>query len=105
MIKKFLACTTIRERIDLLSNTFMDNWSEQDLNIIMSALNMNPEDYADKAGKISAIEQYLADYKKHVEQQATMDCSKMDETPVKESEDTLFEVYGFGNVLKNLVKE
>lgn len=104
MIKKFLACTTIRERIDLLSNTFMDSWSEQDLNIILSAFNMNAEDYAGKAEKISAIEQYLASYKKQVEQKATMNCSKMDSTPAKEYGETLYQGCNFGNVLKNLVK-
>ena len=33
MIKKFLECTTVRARIDMLSNTFLGDWSEQDLNL------------------------------------------------------------------------
>ena len=82
----------------------MDSWSEQDLNIILSAFNMNAEDYAGKAEKISAIEQYLASYKKQVEQKATMNCSKMDSTPAKEYGETLYQGCNFGNVLKNLVK-
>lgn len=91
MIKKFLACTTVRERLDLLSNTVMDNWSDQDLGIILSAFNMKPEGYASKAEKITAIEKYLADYKHKVENEANMDCSVIDSTPAKECGTTLYE--------------
>lgn len=58
MIKKFLACNTFRERLDLLSNTVRDNWTDQDRGIILNVFNMNAEDYASKEDKITAIEKY-----------------------------------------------
>ena len=58
MIKKFLACNTVRERLDLLSNTVRDNWTDQDRGIILNVFNMNAEDYASKEDKITAIEKY-----------------------------------------------
>lgn len=105
MIKKFLACNTVRERLDLLSNTVMDNWSNQDLGIILSAFNMKPEDYVSKAEKIAAIEKYLADYKHQVENEATMDCSVIDSTPAKECGATLYEDKSLLSAVKQAFKD
>lgn len=100
MIKKFLECTTVRARIDMLSNTFLGDWSEQDLNIILSALGLTAEDYAAKADKISAIEQYLADYKRKVERESTMKCETMDKMPVRDEGETIYEEKGLVGILK-----
>lgn len=102
MIKKFLACNTVRERIDLLSNTVMDSWTDQDLNIILSAFNMNPENYGAKEDKIAAIEKHLADYKHEVENEATMDCSRIDSMPAKEEVPTLYEEKGLSAVVNHI---
>ncbi|WP_320937227.1 hypothetical protein [Enterocloster lavalensis] len=100
MIKKFVECTTVRARIDMLSNTFLGDWSEQDLNIILSALGLTAEDYAAKADKISAIEQYLADYKRKVERESTMNCETMDKMPVRDEGETIYEEKGLVGILK-----
>ena len=105
MIKKFLECTTVRARIDMLSNTFLGDWSEQDLNIILSALGFTADDYAAKADKISAIEQYLADYKRKVERENTMNCEAMDKMPVRDEGETIYREKGFAGVLKNALEK
>lgn len=103
MIKKFLACNTVRERLDLLSNTVMDSWTNQDLDIILSAFNMNSQDYAAKEDKITAIEKYLADYKHEVENEATMNCGRIDSMSVEEKEATLYEEKGLAGILVNAI--
>ena len=105
MIKKFLECTTVRARIDMLSNTFLGDWSEQDLNMILSALGFTADDYAAKADKISAIEQYLADYKRKVERENTMNCEAMDKMPVRDEGETIYREKGFAGVLKNALEK
>lgn len=105
MIKKFLACNTVRERLDLLSNTVMDNWTDQDLGIILSAFNMDSEDYSSKEDKITAIEKYLADYKHEVENEATMNCGGIDSIPSKEQGTTLYEEPGLAGVIKRIFND
>lgn len=104
MIRKFLQCTTIRERIEMLTNTVLQDWSDQDLGIILSAFNLNPEDYAGKEDKIAAIEKYLADYKHSVEQKDTMDCEQMDNTTFLESDKTLYSEKGIINLVHNVLR-
>lgn len=103
MIKKFLQCTTIRERIDMLSNTVLGDWSDQDLNIILSALGFEADSYAAKGDKISAIEKYLADYKHKVELESTMNCEQIDNTPARDAGATLYEEKGLAGVLKKVL--
>ena len=103
MIKKFLACKTVRERLDLLSNTVMDSWTDQDLNIILSAFNINSRDYAAKEDKITAIEKHLADYKHEVENEGIMDCSRMDSMAVEENESTLYVEKGLTEILLHAI--
>lgn len=102
MIKKFLACNTVRERLDLLSNTVMGNWTDQDLGIILNAFNMNAEDYASKEDKITAIEKYLADYKHEVENESVMNCGDIDSIPAREEGVTLYEDKGLVGVVKRI---
>ncbi len=104
MIKKFLACNTVRERLDLLSNTVMDSWTDQDLDIILSAFNMDAQDYADKEDKITAIEKHLADYKHEIENEATMNCERIDSLAVKEKEGTLYEEKGLVGILAKVME-
>ena len=103
MIKKFLQCATIRERIDMLSNTVLGDWSDQDLNIILSSLGFETESYAAKDDKISAIEKYLADYKREVERENTMNCEQIDSTPARDAGATLYEEKGLGGILKKAI--
>ena len=103
MIKKFLECTTIRERIDMLSNTVIDDWTEQDLNIILSALGLETDSIAAWADKISAIEKYLADYKHKVEMESTMNCGKIDSTPARDEGQTLYKEKSLIDALKKVI--
>ena len=101
MIRKFLACTTIRERIEFLSNTVLADWTDQDLNVILSAFNLDPASFADKAAKVSAIEQYLANYKHQVEQSTDLDCEKLDQQITRDEGKTLYEHQPVIDVLQN----
>lgn len=99
MIKKFLQCTSVRERIELLSSTVLSDWSDQDLNYVLSALDLPNSEKDSKADKISMIEKYLADYKKQVEQQGSMNCKTIDSTTARDEGQTLYEEKGAVEVL------
>lgn len=103
MIKKFLQCTSIRERIDLLSSTVLSDWSDQDLNYVLSALNLPNNEKDSKGDKISMIEKYLADYKKQVEQQGSMDCKAIDSVPARDEGETLYQEKGAAEVLSRAI--
>ena len=103
MIKRFLQCTSIRERIDLLSSTVLSDWNDQDLDVILKAFNISPESFADKVDKIGAIEKYLADYKHEVENKATMNCKEIDEAVSRDAGETLYEEKGIGSFVKKML--
>lgn len=99
MIKKFLQCSTTRERIVLLSGTVLKDWSDQDLAYVLEALGLEKKENEAAIDKIARIEKYLADYKHEVEQKASMDCQEMDSIPEKESGSTLYEEKGLGHLM------
>lgn len=99
MIKKFLQCSTTRERIELLSSTVLKDWSEQDLAYVLEALGLEKKENESTIDKVARIEKYLADYKHDVEQMASMDCQEMDSIPEQESENTLYEEKGLGHMM------
>ena len=87
MVKEFLKCNSIRERIQFLANTVLKDWDASELDIMgLSKEGMEaPED------KISAIEKYLADYKHEVEMRGGIDGARVDGIPAKDQGSTLFE--------------
>lgn len=99
MIKKFLQCSTTRERIELLSSTELKDWSDQDLAYVLEALGLEKKENESTINKIARIEKYLADYKHDVEQKASMHCQEMDSIPEKESDKTLYEEKGLGHLM------
>lgn len=105
MIKKFLQCSTTRERIELLSSTVLKDWSDQDLDYVIEALGLEKKENEATIDKVTRIEKYLADYKHDVEQRSDMDCEEMDQTPQKETEDTLYEEKGLGHVLAHAMTD
>lgn len=105
MIKKFLQCSTTRERIDLLCATVLKDWSDQDLNYVLDALDLGRIENESQIDKVARIEKYLADYKHQVEQQGSMDCKEMDSTPKKDAGETLFEDKGVGAAMARAMKQ
>ena len=73
MVKEFLKCNSIRERIQFLADTVLKDWDASELDTVM------------------AIEKYLADYKHEVEMRGGVDGSKVDSIPAKDQASTLFE--------------
>ena len=73
MVKEFLKCNSIRERIQFLANTVLKDWDASELDTVM------------------AIEKYLADYKHEVEMRGGIDGARVDGIPAKDQGSTLFE--------------
>lgn len=103
MIKQFLACKTVNERINFLTSTVMDEWSEQDLNIILCSFNFKPDDFKSKEDKVAAVEKHLADYKHQVEKQSVMRCQEIDKMAVKDLGETLYQEKGIGTAIHRIM--
>lgn len=103
MIKEFLKCATLNERIEFLTNTVMSDWSVSDLRTVMNILGVE-SDSQEPGAMISAIEKHLADYKHKVMDSIKMDCSKIDSMKVKETGNTLYNEEGVANMLNNVVE-
>ena len=67
MVKEFLKCNSIRERIQFLANTVLKDWDASELDTVMDIMGLSKEGMEAPEDKISAIEKYLADYKHEVE--------------------------------------
>lgn len=91
MVKEFLACTSIRERIEFLSKTVLKDWEPRELDTVMDIMGLSKEGMDAAGDKIAAIEKYLADYKHDVEMNGVVDGDKVDRIQVKEQGQTLFE--------------
>lgn len=91
MVKEFLKCTTIRERIRFLSGTVLKDWDSRELDTVMDIMGLSREGIEAPEDKISAIEKYLADYKHEVEQKGNLNGAAVDGIQVKDEGNTLFE--------------
>ena len=91
MVKEFLKCNSIRERIQFLANTVLKDWDASELDTVMDIMGLSKEGMEAPEDKISAIEKYLADYKHEVERRGGVDGSKVDSIPAKDQASTLFE--------------
>ena len=91
MVKEFLKCNSIRERIQFLADTVLKDWDASELDTVMDIMGLSREGMEAPEDKISAIEKYLADYKHEVEMRGGVDGSKVDSIPAKDQASTLFE--------------
>lgn len=91
MVKEFLACTSIRERIEFLSKTVLKDWEPKELDTVMDIMGLSKEGIDTSEDKIAAIEKYLADYKHNVEMKGVVDGERVDRIQVKDQGETLFE--------------
>ena len=91
MVKEFLKCNSIRERIQFLANTVLKDWDDGELDTVMDIMGLSREGMEAPEDKISAIEKYLADYKHEVEMRGSIDGSRVDSIPAKDQGSTLFE--------------
>ena len=91
MVKEFLKCNSIRERIQFLANTVLKDWDASELDTVMDIMGLSKEGMEAPEDKISAIEKYLADYKHEVEMRGGIDGSRVDGIPAKDQGSTLFE--------------
>lgn len=105
MIRKFLQCSTTRERINLLCSTVLKDWSDQDLDYVLDALDLGRKENETQIDKVARIEKYLADYKHEVEQKNALDCKDMDSVPRKDAGMTLFGEKGIGDVMVRAKKQ
>ena len=105
MIKKFLQCRNIDERVKFLADTVISDWSEQDLTIVINTMGSKEDGLKDKAAKLTAIGKHLADYKHEVELKNEMDCSELDNTTFVETADTLFEPESVIEVINTALKK
>ncbi len=91
MVKEFLKCNSIRERIQFLANTVLKDWDASELDTVMDIMGLSKEGMEAPEDKISAIEKYLADYKHEVEMRGGIDGARVDGIPAKDQGSTLFE--------------
>ena len=91
MVKEFLKCNSIRERIQFLANTVLKDWVASELDTVMDIMGLSKEGMEAPEDKISAIEKYLADYKHEVEMRGGIDGARVDGIPAKDQGSTLFE--------------
>ena len=67
MVKEFLKCNSIRERIQFLANTVLKDWDASELDTVMDIMGLSKEGMEAPEDKISAIEKYLELKKKETE--------------------------------------
>lgn len=103
MVKAFLKCNTIRERIQFLSSTVLKDWDSRELDTVMDIMGLSREGMEAPEDKVSAIEKYLADYKRKVEMEGSVDGARVDAVPAKDEGSTLFEKPSETEVVNNLL--
>ena len=103
MVKEFLKCNSIRERIQFLANTVLKDWDASELDTVMDIMGLSKEGMEAPEDKISAIEKYLADYKHEVEMRGGIDGSRVDGIPAKDQGSTLFEGPSVAEVVSKML--
>ena len=103
MVKEFLKCSTIRERIQFLSGTVLKDWDPGELDTVMDIMGLLKEGMEAPEDKVSAIEKYLADYKREVEMKGSIDGARVDAIPARDEGSTLFEKPSETEVVNNLL--
>ena len=83
MVKEFLKCNSIRERIQFLADTVLKDWDASELDTVMDIMGLSKEGMEAPEDKISAIENTWL--------RGGVDGSKVDSIPAKDQASTLFE--------------
>lgn len=91
MLKKFLACSSVRERINFLMDTAAEEWTTGELDVVLNTVGVVLSTDASNEEKIAAVQKHLSDYKHEVEEHGEMDCEKVDSTVVREDGETLMD--------------
>lgn len=94
MLRKFIQCKNVEERAALIQSTSVEDWSDEELKVVMEIVGLKAEDAKDKKSMIDAVCEKLSsnakeempdEFLKHLREEA----DKIDDTISEKEADVL----------------